>query len=220
MVKKKVTTAPLTFDLGKRLQKKVELYQAKSGLRFKSEIIRQAVSQYDFNQFENQKQDHAQVSVRLPEDLKAKLIRVAKSKKISVGRLIRAAVESLPDQPDSHFSPQNTNTMPAKKNTAKKSVAKKPAAKKAVKKAAAKKVVAKKATAKKAPAKKAVAKKAPAKKAAAKKSSVKKAAAKKPATKKAPAKKKVAAKKAPAKKAPAKKAVKKVAKKASAKKGS
>ncbi len=196
VVKKKVITAPLTFDLGKSLQKKLELYQAKTGLRFKSEIIRQAVSQYDFNDFETQKQDHAQVSVRLPEDLKSKLIRTAKSKKISVGKLIRAAVDDLLDQPvTTHSSPPKTNTMAVKKSTAKKSVAKKPAAKKAVKKTAAKKVVAKK---------------APAKKAA-----VKKAAAKKPATKKAPAKKAAAAKKPAAKKAAAKKPA---AKKTAAKK--
>jgi hypothetical protein len=192
------TTSPLTFDLQQDLLDKLKQIQDTAGARSLSEVIRYAVSVMDVSALDLDQSTHRQISVRLSSDLRKRLVNVSKRKKISIGELLRVALDALPlDLPS--FDP---NQMIPKKGSTpktkpKKSVAKKVAAKKAVKKVAAKKAV------KKVAAKKAV------KKVAAKKA-VKKVAAKK-------AVKKVAAKKA-VKKVAAKKAVKKVDAKKAAKK--
>jgi hypothetical protein len=227
-------SSPLTFDLRRDLLDKIEDYQRKAGIRSKSEVIRDAIESYDYSGYQREAQPHRQISVRLPVDQKRELLKLARQKKVSLGELLRTALESLPQNPvrvagDNNKNPGNTVTdkaqaaktkKPAAKASAKKAPAKtaapkaakpagkKPAAKAAGSTAVAKKAPAKKAAASKAPAKKAApaAKKAPAPKAApaAKKTPAKKAPAKKAVAKKAPAPKATA--KAPAKKAPAKKA--------------
>ncbi len=215
MASKSKASAPLTFDLKKDLLIKIEDYQKKAGVRSKSEVIRDAIESYNYDSFQSEAEPHRQISFRLPVVQKRELSILARQKKVSLGELLRAALESLPDAPvraAGNHKPKDTTVI------RKATKAKKPAAKKApAKKAAAKAAPAKKATAKKAPAKKPAAKTAPAKKAAVKKAPAKavakKAPAKKPAAKKAPAKKAVAKKaaapkataKAPAKKAAAKK---------------
>lgn len=217
--KKSAESSPLTFDLKADLIAVLDKYQKQLGVS-KSEIIRYAIAGFDYAGFAPAVESHRQISVRLPLKQKKDLVKLAKTKKVSIGELLRAALETLPTVPGKSGieKPEPAPKKPAKKaakKAAAKKAAKKAPAKKATKKAAKKKVVkaakkvAKKAV-KKSPAKKAAkkvaAKKAPAKKAAAKKAPAKKAA-KKAAAKKAPAKK-AAAKKAPAKKA-AKKAKKK-----------
>ncbi|MEM1222728.1 MAG: ribbon-helix-helix protein, CopG family, partial [Verrucomicrobiota bacterium] len=198
------STSPLTFDLQEDLLKKLEQLKRQSGAKSVSELVRFAVSTFDSSSFVADATKHRQISVRLSPDQRKLLLKLSKQNKVSVGEVIRAALESLPAGMPG-FNP--VTTMPKKKSTKK-------AAKKAVKKAPAKKAPAKKAVKKKVAkkvAKKAV-KKAPAKKA------VKKKVAKK-VTKKAVKKKvaKKAAKKKVAKKV-VKKATKKVAKKAAKKK--
>lgn len=208
MAAKNIASAPLTFDLKKDLLGKIESYQKQTGIRSKSEVIRDAIESYDYSSFEREEEAHRQISVRLPLSQKRELSKVARQKKVSLGELLRAALESLPSTPSgvagNHEKKETTVTRKPTK-------AQKPAAKAGAKKAPAKKDPAKKTAAKKAPAKATAAapKKAPAKKAAAPKTKApaKKAAApKKAAPKKAPAKKAAAPKKAAAKKAPAKKA--------------
>jgi hypothetical protein len=231
--KKNAESSPLTFDLKTDLIAVLDKYQKQLGVS-KSEIIRHAISGFNYTGFAPVSESHRQISVRLPVKQKVDLVKLAKSKKVSIGELLRAALESLPAAPAKSGL---AKAAPAPKKAAKKATKKaakkaaapapqapakkaskksakkakkvvsaaKKAAKKAVKKSAAKKPAApKKAAAKKAPAKKAAAKKAPAKKAA---KAASKVATKKVAAKKAPAKK------AAAKKAPAKKAAKKAAKK-------
>ncbi|TVR48921.1 MAG: CopG family transcriptional regulator [Puniceicoccaceae bacterium] len=183
-------SSPLTFDLTSDLFSTLAAYQQKLGIKSKSEVIRFAIANYNYGSFRSDAKQHRQISVRLPLKQKNALVRLAKQKKVSIGELLRAALESLPANPADLDTATQTSIVEAmKKKPAKK------AAKKTVKKAA----------------KKAAAKKAPAKKAAKKtvKKAAKKAAVKKAAVKKAPARK--AAKKA------AKKATKKVAKKAARK---
>ena len=221
------TTSPLTFDLQQDLLNKLKQVQKEVGARSLSEVVRYAVSVFDSSGLDLKPSSHQQISVRLSSDLRQRLVRLSKQKKVSVGELLRAALDSLPTELSDFNLKQ---TMPKKKTTTKKKVAKKvakkapakKAVKKAVKKAAPKKKVAakKKAVKKAAPkkvVKKAVKKAAPKKKVAAKKKAVKKAAPKKvvkKAVKKAAPKKKVAAKKKAVKKAAPKKAVKKAKKKA------
>jgi len=202
------TTSPLTFDLQQDLLNKLKQVQQTVGARSLSEVVRYAVSVFDPSGLDLKPLSHRQISVRLSSELRERLVRLSKQQKVSVGELLRAALDSLPTELSDFNLKQ---TMPKKKSIPKKKAAKKVAkkapvkktVKKAVKKAAPKKKVAAKKAVKKAAKK--VAKKAPAKK------TVKKA------VKKAAPKKKVAAKKA-AKKAPAKKVLKKAVKKKAVKK--
>ena len=174
------SVSPLTFDIKEELLARVASFQAKSGARSLSDVVRYAVGVFDFGEYEAEKPAHRQLSVRLPAEQKALLLNAARSSRVSVGEVLRAALDALPTNPPRGLNKNLTQNiaMPAKK-PAKKAPAKKACGCKkgacAVKKAPAKKAAAKKAPAKKAPAKKAVAKKAPAKKAVAKKAPAKKA---------------------------------------------
>ncbi len=197
---KNVSGSPLTFDLQEDTLRKLKAVQSRVGARSASEVVRYAVSAFDPAQLKPGSSPHRQISVRLSPGDRRKLVALSRSRGVSVGEILRAALESLPANPPDF---KTETTMATKKATKKKAPAKK-----AVKKAPAKKAVKKKVAKK--PVKKTV--KKVAKKAV---KSVTKAAKK---VKKAAEKttKKTAAKK-PVKKA-AKKAAKKPAKKA-AKKG-
>lgn len=185
--KKPKSSTPLTFDLEEELLKKMQAYQRAVAARSISAVIRAALEHFDFNSFKASSSTHYQLSVRLPEDLKGKLINISDRKNVSIGELIRTAVKYLCEhkkQPQINKAMATTTT--AKKTAVKKKpAAKKPAAKKAAaKKPAVKKAAAKKPAVKKPAAKKTAAKKPAAKKPAVKKTAVKKTAAKKPAVKK------------------------------------
>ena len=159
------TASPLTFDLQQDLYEKLVEVQRQVGARSLSEVVRYAVSVLDSSKLDLNPAEHRQISVRLSSELRTHLVLLSKKNKVSLGELLRAALDNMPTNP-STFNLENT--MPKKKVT-KKKVAKKAvkkAAKKSVKKKVAKKKVAKKA------AKKAV--KKPAKKKAAKKKVAKK----------------------------------------------
>ena len=192
-------STPLSFDLQQDLFGKLKEIQRQTGARSVSEVIRYAVSHLDASELKLSNTSHRQISVRLSDKLRQRLVKLSKQQKVSVGELLRAVLDSLPDQLPG-FNPETI--MPKKKATKKKVVRKAPAKKKAVKKKAVKKTVKK--------AVKKVAKKKVAKKAV-KKKAVKKKAVKKKVAKKAPKKK--VAKKAPKKKAAKKKVAKRKAKK-------
>ena len=186
------TTSPLTFDLQQDLLNKLKQVQQTVGARSLSEVVRYAVSVFDPSGLDLKPLSHRQISVRLSSELRERLVRLSKQQKVSVGELLRAALDSLPTELSDFNLKQ---TMPKKKSIPKKKAAKKVAkkapakktVKKAVKKAAPKKKVAAKKAAKKAPTKK-VLKKA-VKKKAVKKAEPKKAAPKKGVKKAAPKKK-------------------------------
>lgn len=94
---KKNTNAPspLTFDLPVSLIGKLEAQQKRLALGSASEVVRLAIGQFDYDGFESTAEDHRQISVRLPADQKAKLTKLAKKKKVSVGELLRVAIDSL-----------------------------------------------------------------------------------------------------------------------------
>ncbi len=188
-------TKPLTFDLQEEFLKKLDSLRRRTGARSLSEVVRYAIDQVKLSELTSSKSAHRQLSVRLSVELRGKLFSLSRQKNLSLGEVLRGAIEALPDDPKDFNPKTNMPKKPAPKKKAPAKAAPKAPAKKAVKKKVAK-LPAKKAV-KKVVAKKAV-KKAPAKKAA------------KKAVKKAPAKK--AVKKA-VKKAPAKKAAKKAAKK-------
>ena len=214
--------APLTFDLSESLLKKVDDYRRKAGFASNSEVIRNAIQQYDFSGYRSDDKAHRQISVRIDSAKKQELLRMARQKKTSVGELLRAALEGLSEPPAQAGGAKTAKKgkmvkkQARKKTATKKAATKKAAKKKAVKKTArktvartakkvartARKVVKKvKRTAKKTAKKvKRVAKKKTAarkavKKTAAKKTAAKKTAKKKSAAKKAKPKKKTARKK-------------------------
>ena len=183
----KRSVAPLTFGVNIDQLKKIEAILKRSDAYSISEAVRLAVDSFKSEKYNPEHRTHRQISVRLPQKTRNFLLKLSRSKGVSVGEILRAALDSLPNKTrKGNITITKKATMAAKKPARKKAAAKK--------RAPARKKVAKK----KAPArKKAAKKKAPARKKAAEK---KAPARKKAAKKKAPAKKKAAKKKAPAKK--------------------
>jgi len=135
------STSPLTFDLQQDLLGKLKEIQRQTGARSLSEVVRYAVSHMNAAKLKLGNAEHRQISVRLSPELRQRLIKLSKQKKVSVGELLRSALDCLPDQLPG-FSPETI--MPKKKATKKKVAAKKVAPKApAKKKAVTKKVAAK-----------------------------------------------------------------------------
>lgn len=98
MAKKKSPVAnPVTFELPLSLIEKIEATRAERGLNSVSEVIRIALEQFDYGQFRVERPEHRQISVRLPDAIKKTLQRQAKIKRTSAGDLLRAAIETLPE---------------------------------------------------------------------------------------------------------------------------
>ncbi|MDX2110941.1 MAG: CopG family transcriptional regulator [Verrucomicrobiota bacterium] len=203
-------SVPLTFETSSALQERIERFRHNTGAGTVSEVIRFAINKFNFDSYEPVEPSRCQLSVRIPASVRNSLSIISRDKNASVGELLRAALESLPNNPPQGIlNKTNTNQgvpMPVtKKVPAKKAVVKKAPATKAAAVKIATKAVAVKAPAKaaaKAPATKAAAVKAPAKAAPAKAAApVAKAA---PAKVAAPVAKAAPAKAAPAKAAPAK----------------
>lgn len=185
--------APLTFDIQDDLLSILNNFIKKSGIKSKSAAIRHAIEHYSFSKFKSSSRTHKQLSVRLPEAIKTKLLMLSRDKQVSIGELLRATIEALPSAPKNQItSNPSKKPMAVKKKTtkakkavkktvkkAKKAVKKTVAkAKKAVKKASSPKKTTKKKVATKKTAKKVATKKV-AKKAAPKKTTVKRKTAKK-----------------------------------------
>ena len=88
--------APLTFDLPVELIGKIEAHRRKEKLGSTSEVVRHAIREFDFGGYVVAANEHRQVSVRLTPRVKNFLVRTAKRKRVSVGELLRAAIEALP----------------------------------------------------------------------------------------------------------------------------
>jgi hypothetical protein len=124
-------SSPLTFDLKDELLSKLELQRQSLGATSKSEVIRHAISVFDYSSFQPAAKGHRQISVRLPAKQKGLLLKLARQKKVSVGELLRVALEALPAE-SAGTKTKTAIVEPMKKATKK---AAKPAAKKAAKKA-------------------------------------------------------------------------------------
>lgn len=88
--------APLTFDLPVSLLAKLETQRKKLGLGSISEVVRLAVDSFDLTGYESTAEEHRQVSVRLSAQAKTALGKAARKQKVSIGELVRAAVDALP----------------------------------------------------------------------------------------------------------------------------
>lgn len=88
--------SPLTFDLDDDLLGKLDELCNRHGVATKSEIIRHAITVFDFAAFKPDVRSHRQISVRLAPKQKAALIKHARQKGVSIGELLRVALEALP----------------------------------------------------------------------------------------------------------------------------
>ncbi len=87
--------SPLTFDLPVSLIGKIGTHQKRLGLKSASEVVRLAIGEFNYDLFESSAEEHRQISVRLPIELKNKLNKVSRKKKVSVGELLRVAIDAL-----------------------------------------------------------------------------------------------------------------------------
>lgn len=122
--------APLTFDLKDDLLARMDELRERHGVATKSELIRHAIAVFDFGSYQPDTRGHRQISVRLPPKQKALLLRFARQKNVSIGELLRVALDALP----ANSAGLGTKTKTANVVPMKKATKKKPAAKKAKKK--------------------------------------------------------------------------------------
>ena len=100
MLKRKLrSAAPLTFDLPISLIAKIEKARRGHALGSASEVIRLALEQFNLGPFQPVRDPHRQISVRISGKQRAALRHAAKQKDASVGEVIRAALERLPEKP-------------------------------------------------------------------------------------------------------------------------
>ena len=97
--KSRKASAPLTFDLPVSLIAKIEACRRGHAFATASEVVRLALSSYDFETCEPARDPHKQISVRVTLEQRATLKRYSRQKDASVGELLRLAVESLPVKP-------------------------------------------------------------------------------------------------------------------------
>jgi Arc/MetJ-type ribon-helix-helix transcriptional regulator len=96
---KQKSSAPLTFDLPELLVAKIARTRRKHHLATASEVVRLALNRFDLESFEPARDPHVQISVRITGEARTALRRAAKRKTASIGELIRAALEALPEKP-------------------------------------------------------------------------------------------------------------------------
>lgn len=90
------TSAPVTFDLPIDLLNKIETCRKNLKLATASEVIRRALDRFDFPGCKPAVTPHRQISVRLSGEQRTTLKRFARVKDVSVGELLRLAIDALP----------------------------------------------------------------------------------------------------------------------------
>ena len=88
--------APLTFDLPVSLIAKIEAIRSDHDLDSASEAVRMALAKFDLDGFTSEVEAHTQISVRIDSATRKGLKRAAKAKDVSVGAILRAALEAVP----------------------------------------------------------------------------------------------------------------------------
>jgi len=122
--------SPLTFDLPVSLIDKITATQSTLGLASTSEVVRLALANFNFDRYESAREEHRQISVRLPADMKTLLSRHSRKKKVSVGELLRASLDDLSaTRPVKTKSAKGKKKAPAPAKKVVKKVAKKAAKK-------------------------------------------------------------------------------------------
>jgi Arc/MetJ-type ribon-helix-helix transcriptional regulator len=99
MAQKNSTSLPLTFDLPLDLIAKIETRRRALALRSTSEVVREALADFNFNRYSAERTEHRQISVRLTEEQKGLLSRQARKKSVSTGELVRSALVQFMSKP-------------------------------------------------------------------------------------------------------------------------
>ncbi|WP_438483061.1 hypothetical protein [Oleiharenicola lentus] len=89
-----------------------------------SEIIRNALEKFSFENAVVMHPVHTQISVRLPAEIRKNLKRVSRSKHTSIGHLVRAAVEAYLPELEALPHPDEPKPAPKRKPVKKKRTAK------------------------------------------------------------------------------------------------
>ena len=89
-------SSPLTFDLKEELLAKIDAARDSLGMATNSEVIRHAIETFDYASYVAPVKAHRQISVRLRMDSKQRLVKLAKKHDVSVGELLRTAIDALP----------------------------------------------------------------------------------------------------------------------------
>ncbi len=89
-------SSPLTFDLKEELLAKIEAARSSLDMATNSEVIRHAIETFDFASYSAPVKAHRQISVRLRMDSKQRLVKLARKHDVSVGELLRTAIDALP----------------------------------------------------------------------------------------------------------------------------
>ena len=92
----KPSAAPLTFDLPVSLIAKIETIRSDHDLGSASEAVRMALAKFNLDGFASNVEAHTQISVRIDAATRKGLKRAAKAKDVSVGAILRAALEAVP----------------------------------------------------------------------------------------------------------------------------
>ena len=95
MAKKSKPSRPLTIDLPVSMIEKIEICRRGGGYASSSEVVRAAISDFDFATCRPQREKHRQISVRIAPEQRAALQRYSRQKDVSVGELLRMAIEAL-----------------------------------------------------------------------------------------------------------------------------
>lgn len=120
-----ISESLITVSLPAELHNEIIAFQHRSGLSNLSEVIRHALENCPENSLNVEPINSRQVSFRVPSELRTRITRQARQARVSVGRIVRVALQSLPSNPTT-----NITTMAKKKKAAKKSAAKKAKSKK------------------------------------------------------------------------------------------
>jgi hypothetical protein len=94
----KSASTPLTIDLPASLTAKIEAIRAAHGLNSASEAIRMALAEFDMSGFRSDEEPRIQISVRIDSETRKRLKRISKSNDVSVGAIVRAALEAVPSK--------------------------------------------------------------------------------------------------------------------------
>ena len=112
----------ITVSLPPKLHSEVVAFQHRSGLSTLSEVIRHALNRYDDSRPSLETTRSRRVSFRVPSELRTRITRQARNARVSVGRIVRVALQALPSNPTTI---QKKDTPMAKKKAAAKKSAKK-----------------------------------------------------------------------------------------------
>jgi len=116
-------TSPLTFELDKELIERLSEFKERTGSSSVSAVIRAALEEFDLDELKASAPERAQVSVRLPSELRDELMTVAKTNEVPAGKIVRESVlsflgrDGLPTRNAVTDSPQTPHhPLPAKDN--------------------------------------------------------------------------------------------------------